>query len=796
MSAGVHQPNGHGAATCVDCELPIFTRNHYFTGKLMVERDFTDEQRYFLGKDRRHDQRLHGWGTVCGLRVHQHEQQACRDRWVVVEPGTAVDCCGREIVVPGAEYVDFRSAFLAQWQAVNGPTSQPDADPHRLQVTLCYAECPTEEVPVLFDDCGCDDTACQPNRINESFSFGVRIDAERTVDDPLATALRWGCTINVQRAAHVGVHGERLYVVGSEDGGPWTLHVFETEHSGLLAPTKTFSEKVHDLALSPDGKRAYIAVAGTGNDGEIQVLDLTGDTLADLPSITVPDAGADRVRLAISPADGTIVALATKTGIVHSYDATASPPPDVAFPAIANATDIAVSSDGKSFYVADQTSDVKALDATDPSTAATTLFSAPSGEAQLLCRYSTTAGDNLAVAIDDGDWKVQLIGLRPGTATPVADLHEASIAQPALALQAAGGVNVFVLEEAADHKGSIQTILTHRVELGQPDPVTDAVLVGEQPRGLAASEDGRLLYAAFLGPDAVPTAGGVAILKVVNTQCDGIWERALDPCPVCDGDHCLVLATVEEYVYGEDVDDTVIDNLRDRKLLPSTELITDVVNCLLESGTGAGPGTQGPPGPAGKDGKDGADGKDGRDGLDGKNGVDGTDGHDGDPGPGLKQVVFNPDMMRPAIDGGPAPDLFDRVYPSWRFDDDTKLPQVSFSWARPQTVPRDTKTPLQLLLYWTATDDAKVEWDVDWRWAQAIQPGGAANGALTSLAAPLWQASPPKQSVATAGASELMVTDPFELIPKTYPVGDYLIIRVRAAHDGAPIHLLLAELSW
>ena len=504
MSAGVHHANGNGAGICVECELPVFDRNHYFTGKFMVARDFTDEQRFLVGKDRRHAQRLHGWGTVCGLKVVPHESDVCRDRWVVIEPGTAIDCCGREIVLVEREYFDFHTAFVDWWQAEKGPDSPPDDTPRRLQIALCYAECPTEEVPALFDDCGCDDTACQPNRIKERFELVVRIDAEDAPEDPLAVALKWGCTVNVQRASRVRVHDDRLYVLGSEDGGqPWTLHLFETEHSALLAPTKEFTEEAHDLALAPDGARAYVAVAGTGADGSIAVLDLAADSLADVVTLTVPGAGADPVRLSVSPADGRIFALATKTGVVHAFDATMPPAPAAeSFDPITGATDLAASTDGTSVYVTDGTDEVKTLDATNPATAPSTLFTLGSGDAHLVHCYETTAGDNLAVAFTDGtDEGIQLIGLRPGTATPVVDLKTAPLAEPAVALQASpGGVHVFVLEEAADEKGTVQAVWTHRVELGQLDPVTAPVLVGERPRSLALSDDGKLLYAAFLMP--------------------------------------------------------------------------------------------------------------------------------------------------------------------------------------------------------------------------------------------------------------------------------------------------------
>ncbi len=83
---------------CTECDILQLARNNYFTGKLLVERDFTDEQRYTMGKLRRHNQKLHGWGTVCGLKVKQHPNPACQSQYVVVEPGTAIDCCGREIL--------------------------------------------------------------------------------------------------------------------------------------------------------------------------------------------------------------------------------------------------------------------------------------------------------------------------------------------------------------------------------------------------------------------------------------------------------------------------------------------------------------------------------------------------------------------------------------------------------------------------------------------------------------------------------------------------------------------------
>src|SRR5262249_55744294 len=75
-------------------------RNRYFTGKYMTARDFSGEQEYFLSRHRLHNRVLHGWGIVCGLRVVRHPDPGCAHRWVVVRAGIALDCCGREVVLP------------------------------------------------------------------------------------------------------------------------------------------------------------------------------------------------------------------------------------------------------------------------------------------------------------------------------------------------------------------------------------------------------------------------------------------------------------------------------------------------------------------------------------------------------------------------------------------------------------------------------------------------------------------------------------------------------------------------
>jgi hypothetical protein len=87
---------------------------------------------------------------------------ACRDRYVCVEPGTAVDCCGHDIHLRELECIDLQAI-----PAVKALIDKHDATAHN-EVCIRYRECPTEDIPVLYDECGCDDVRCAPNRVLES----------------------------------------------------------------------------------------------------------------------------------------------------------------------------------------------------------------------------------------------------------------------------------------------------------------------------------------------------------------------------------------------------------------------------------------------------------------------------------------------------------------------------------------------------------------------------------------------------------------------------------------------------
>jgi hypothetical protein len=108
-----------------------------------------------------------------------HVTPACRTRYVCVEPGTAVDCCGHDIHLRELECIDLHAI-----PAIKALMSANDTGTHTLQVCIKYRECPTEEIPVLYDECACDDVRCAPNRVLESYALDVLVNPDIVAPPP------------------------------------------------------------------------------------------------------------------------------------------------------------------------------------------------------------------------------------------------------------------------------------------------------------------------------------------------------------------------------------------------------------------------------------------------------------------------------------------------------------------------------------------------------------------------------------------------------------------------------------
>lgn len=155
----------------MECDYIAEERNRYFTGKYLTARDFADEQAYFLSRHRLHNRLLHGWGIVCGLKVVRHPNPDCRKRWVVVHPGIALDCCGRELIVKCETAFELPLPRPEQEQGAD--QSGGEVMNEQFLLVLRYEEENTEEVPVLYNEGQCDPKRKEANRIREKAVLDV-----------------------------------------------------------------------------------------------------------------------------------------------------------------------------------------------------------------------------------------------------------------------------------------------------------------------------------------------------------------------------------------------------------------------------------------------------------------------------------------------------------------------------------------------------------------------------------------------------------------------------------------------
>ncbi|CAN5610341.1 hypothetical protein BH20ACI3_BH20ACI3_26660 [soil metagenome] len=109
--------------------LRYLKRNRYFPGKLLTAEDLELEQQYFREKLKRHNQYLHGFGIVFGLKVTQNARE------VVISPGVAIDCQGNEIVLPEPQEQALPGPDLGATLFLSVSYIEKEADPVPAEVS-------------------------------------------------------------------------------------------------------------------------------------------------------------------------------------------------------------------------------------------------------------------------------------------------------------------------------------------------------------------------------------------------------------------------------------------------------------------------------------------------------------------------------------------------------------------------------------------------------------------------------------------------------------------------------------
>lgn len=623
---------------CPSCELPTQERLNYFTGQFLTERDFRDEQTYLRGKQLQHNRYLHGWGTVCGLKVTQHPNPVCRDRLLVIEPGLALDCCGREIVIQDCVYVDLIEALAGE--PLDQPEPGNDEDetptPSNLLISLCYQECKTEFVPALYSDCGCDQTGYGANRVREGFDIVVTPVDQLPPPGPSAETvgvrLTWQTTLNQARTIGLALDAsrQRLYVLSAADLNQ--IMVYDTENHCLLGSLDVGSEGDReneifyegiDLALAPTGSSLYLIYHNPNSQAYglrvLEVNDLsTPEVVNDLPL----NSGQleNPPKIAVAFADGRVYTLDPNAdpAVITIWTTDINTPgladPTTAIyatvPVDASSPSLAVSPDGAwLFFVPPAT--------TNQLTAArveTLSMSENSWETYPL----DLSGDPVGMAVSGDSSRLYVATEFPG-------LEGFRIQTSPEAFPATGSVSwedetvvdlavspvgkwVYLLLRDSENQGWIRVVNGERMTSDPETAVSDPTKVLANPQDVLLNPEGRVLYVAGLGLDTDP-CGGVSILDVNEAPCREILWQSLEGCPECPENVCVPLAIIENYIEGNPVTDADIDN-RIRPLVPSTNTLKKLILCALDNDTRQ-QGPEGPQGPPGEDGEDGEDGKDG-----------------------------------------------------------------------------------------------------------------------------------------------------------------------------------------
>lgn len=165
-------------------------------GMVLGVDDFDQEFAYLSARDRWLAGYLHGYGTTSGLAVTIEADQVRGPR-INVAPGTAITPCGHRVCVTPAQ-----CAYLNEWLSANRavvdaalaarPQLSPPAGTMPLYVVLCYADCPTDELPIPGDPCRTEDSLTAPSRIKDDFRLELRTGRPvQREEDAVRDLVRW-----------------------------------------------------------------------------------------------------------------------------------------------------------------------------------------------------------------------------------------------------------------------------------------------------------------------------------------------------------------------------------------------------------------------------------------------------------------------------------------------------------------------------------------------------------------------------------------------------------------------------
>lgn len=656
--------------SCLPCGLHEPKRNAYFDGKLLTARDFTDEQDYGRGLRRLHNSLLHGTGTVCGLKIIQHPAPGCRNEFVVVEPGMALDCCGNEIIVPQKVGVNIADMLAKDPDLA----ASLDGTKHLL-ISIERCDKGAEKIPVLLPGCGPEGSEAY-GRTAESFRFVLEAKDESNLlpfEVPVSAKMEWVHTITLgaqtPRALHVNETEQWLQIATntSSKGAQLYLHGIDTND---LASILEMSRQATDTASSREDRLVF--AAGHFRKGSKDIAGIgvwrAGEALSSGTPVALIETSLPASRICVSPTSGSLfilnfdqdrgVLISISSDNLRTWLADANRPErptetaSVEFDhGFGGATDavargaamMRVSNDGRFLAIASAAGkpashlflfDISKLNGGGMSAENALVKDLPIKEDQRLCSLGWSLDNEilhlLTNSTDGSLATVHRFQLTGDKNELVRKGQGASLKGTGLDLAVAPTEShAYVL--MAGEKGAILTAVDMEVIKTKNDnPVIvelakNAVTIDGAGLSLALAPNGSRAYVAAADgdPAKLPDRGLVAIIDISQEDCGVYFDQIIDGCSHCaDGkeSHAVILghlpnykatskpAMVEAGEGGTNI--TVIDNKTFRPLVPSASTLREVIECILAQGVAEGPpGPRGEPGLQGATGTAGADGK-------------------------------------------------------------------------------------------------------------------------------------------------------------------------------------------
>ena len=162
--------------------LDPYKRVNYENGLVLGVDEFRQEELYHFEKRRLHNRSLHGYGTVCGLRIYANGPR------IKVEPGIAVNPKGQEIRVPQAQCAQLNDWLARNREKVEGFLSSPPQN-LPLYLVLCFRECPTDKALLLSGSCMSTEDNSAPSRIADDFELSLWLEPPDQTEDEKALEL-------------------------------------------------------------------------------------------------------------------------------------------------------------------------------------------------------------------------------------------------------------------------------------------------------------------------------------------------------------------------------------------------------------------------------------------------------------------------------------------------------------------------------------------------------------------------------------------------------------------------------